>query len=293
MTGIGSRTMWDGSPDASAGTSGFWNGPVARTTARHASVPPSLHAPSQRLSRPETEWTSYGARERGPSGAQRTADPSEDLRVVGEPVRVADRRRRAREGSVTSWGTGMLGESHCSARHRCPTRPRRGGPPAATGGERTPGCGQSCDPPEDFSMEDYARCLRALPTTPALRLAPPRPVRGGTSASEFHRLFPQHVRSLIIADSYAGWTGSLGGGGCASTARQVDARATAARRRLGPAVGARRILCRSTRESWTNWRRSCGTSIRWASRDVSRRASLTSPKHQRHIGSGAPDLGRR
>ena len=25
-----------------------------------------------------------------------------------------------------------------------------------------PGCGESCDPPEDFSMEDYARCLLAL-----------------------------------------------------------------------------------------------------------------------------------
>ena len=25
-----------------------------------------------------------------------------------------------------------------------------------------PGCGQSCDTPEDFSMEDYARCLLAL-----------------------------------------------------------------------------------------------------------------------------------
>jgi pimeloyl-ACP methyl ester carboxylesterase len=33
---------------------------------------------------------------------------------------------------------------------------------------------------------------------------------GGTLALEFHRLFPQHVRSMIIADSYAGWTGSLG-----------------------------------------------------------------------------------
>jgi pimeloyl-ACP methyl ester carboxylesterase len=33
---------------------------------------------------------------------------------------------------------------------------------------------------------------------------------GGTLALEFHRLFPDRVRSLILADSYAGWTGSLG-----------------------------------------------------------------------------------
>ena len=33
---------------------------------------------------------------------------------------------------------------------------------------------------------------------------------GGTLALEFHRQRPSAVRSLVLADSYAGWTGSLG-----------------------------------------------------------------------------------
>ena len=74
-----------------------------------------------------------------------------------------------------------------------------------------PGCGQSCDPPEDFSMEDYARCLLALLNDAGVEAPHLLGLSwGGTLALEFHRLFPQHVRSMIIADSYAGWTGSLG-----------------------------------------------------------------------------------
>ena len=72
-----------------------------------------------------------------------------------------------------------------------------------------PGCGKSSDPPEDFSMEDYARCLLALLNDAGVEAPHLLGLSwGGTLALEFHRLFPQHVRSIIIADSYAGWTGS-------------------------------------------------------------------------------------
>jgi pimeloyl-ACP methyl ester carboxylesterase len=74
-----------------------------------------------------------------------------------------------------------------------------------------PGCGQSCDTPEDFSMQEYARCLLALLNDADVEAPHLLGLSwGGTLALEFHRLFPQHVRSMIIADSYAGWTGSLG-----------------------------------------------------------------------------------
>jgi pimeloyl-ACP methyl ester carboxylesterase len=74
-----------------------------------------------------------------------------------------------------------------------------------------PGCGQSCDTPEDFSMQDYARCLLALLDEAGVEAPHLLGLSwGDTLALEFHRLFPEHVRSIIIADSYAGWTGSLG-----------------------------------------------------------------------------------
>jgi pimeloyl-ACP methyl ester carboxylesterase len=60
-------------------------------------------------------------------------------------------------------------------------------------------------------MEDYARCLLALLDEAGVEAPHLLGLSwGGTLALEFHRLFPEHVRSIIIADSYAGWTGSLG-----------------------------------------------------------------------------------
>ena len=32
---------------------------------------------------------------------------------------------------------------------------------------------------------------------------------GGILAQEFYRRYPEHVRTLVLADTYAGWTGSL------------------------------------------------------------------------------------
>ena len=54
-----------------------------------------------------------------------------------------------------------------------------------------PGCGQSCDPPEDFSMEDYARCLLALLDDAGVDAPHLLGLSwGGTLALEFHRLSP-------------------------------------------------------------------------------------------------------
>jgi pimeloyl-ACP methyl ester carboxylesterase len=74
-----------------------------------------------------------------------------------------------------------------------------------------PGCGQSEDTPEEFSMAEYARCLAELLDHADVASAHLLGLSwGGTLALEFHRLFPARVRSLILADTYAGWTGSLG-----------------------------------------------------------------------------------
>lgn len=74
-----------------------------------------------------------------------------------------------------------------------------------------PGCGRSSDPPEEFSMAEFAECLRALLDAIGVLVAHMAGLSwGGTMALEFYRWCPEVMQSLILADAYAGWTGSLG-----------------------------------------------------------------------------------
>lgn len=75
-----------------------------------------------------------------------------------------------------------------------------------------PGAGRSADVPPDFTLADYAGCLAEL--IDALDLGPAHVAGlswGGTLAVELHHRHPEVVRSLILADTYAGWKGSLPG----------------------------------------------------------------------------------
>ncbi len=72
------------------------------------------------------------------------------------------------------------------------------------------GCGRSSDPPESFRMAEYADCLAEFLDT--LEAAPSHIVGlswGGILAQEFYRRHAGSVRSLVLADTYAGWKGSL------------------------------------------------------------------------------------
>jgi pimeloyl-ACP methyl ester carboxylesterase len=83
--------------------------------------------------------------------------------------------------------------------------------------------------PNDFSLADYAETLAAF--LDALRLAPAQICGfswGGTVVLELYRRHPQLVTSLILADTYAGWKGSL-------PAEEVQARVAGARRMLAVA----------------------------------------------------------
>jgi pimeloyl-ACP methyl ester carboxylesterase len=74
-----------------------------------------------------------------------------------------------------------------------------------------PGAGRSSDVPADFGLADYANCLATL--IEALALGPAHVAGlswGGTVAQELYRLHPGLVATLILADAYAGWKGSLG-----------------------------------------------------------------------------------
>ena len=73
-----------------------------------------------------------------------------------------------------------------------------------------PGAGRSSDVPADFGLTEYANCLAAL--IEAVELGPAHVAGiswGGTVVLELYRHHPELVATLILADTYAGWKGSL------------------------------------------------------------------------------------
>jgi pimeloyl-ACP methyl ester carboxylesterase len=73
-----------------------------------------------------------------------------------------------------------------------------------------PGAGLSPDPPESFTTADYARCLAGFLDELGIdRVHLVGLSWGGILAQEFYRLHPKRLRCLILADTYAGWRGSL------------------------------------------------------------------------------------
>ena len=74
-----------------------------------------------------------------------------------------------------------------------------------------PGCGASSDPPEHWRMTQYADCLSRLLDELAIGAAHVCGLSwGGVLAQEFYGRYRDRVRSLVLADTYAGWRGSLG-----------------------------------------------------------------------------------
>jgi pimeloyl-ACP methyl ester carboxylesterase len=73
-----------------------------------------------------------------------------------------------------------------------------------------PGAGRSSDPPETFGISDWADCLAAFLADIEVEEAHVLGLSwGGILAQEFYRRHPGRVLSLILADTYAGWKGSL------------------------------------------------------------------------------------
>jgi pimeloyl-ACP methyl ester carboxylesterase len=95
-----------------------------------------------------------------------------------------------------------------------------------------PGAGRSADPPGGLTLAGYADCLAGLIEGVA---GDPAHVAGlswgGTLALELHRRHPKLVATLILADTYAGWRGSL-------PAAEVEARLASTRRMIGDPGGA-------------------------------------------------------
>jgi pimeloyl-ACP methyl ester carboxylesterase len=73
-----------------------------------------------------------------------------------------------------------------------------------------PGAGASSDPPGRFTTAEYARCLADLLDATGVGRAHVVGLSwGGILAQEFYRQYRERVRSLVLADTYAGWRGSL------------------------------------------------------------------------------------
>ena len=73
-----------------------------------------------------------------------------------------------------------------------------------------PGTGQSSDPPETFGIGDWVDCLAGLLDAAGVQRAHILGLSwGGILAQEFYRRHSMRVLSLVLADTYAGWKGSL------------------------------------------------------------------------------------
>jgi pimeloyl-ACP methyl ester carboxylesterase len=73
-----------------------------------------------------------------------------------------------------------------------------------------PGAGTSSDPPDAFTTSQFARCLaRFLDAIGIERAHMVGLSWGGILAQEFYRLYADRVGCLVLADTYAGWRGSL------------------------------------------------------------------------------------
>jgi len=73
-----------------------------------------------------------------------------------------------------------------------------------------PGAGLSADPPDSFTISNWADCLvRLLDSAGIIQAHILGLSWGGLLAQEFYHRYPARVLSLILADTYAGWTGSL------------------------------------------------------------------------------------
>jgi pimeloyl-ACP methyl ester carboxylesterase len=74
-----------------------------------------------------------------------------------------------------------------------------------------PGAGASSDPSDPFTISDWAAALAALLDAIGIKRGHVfRLSWGGLLAQQCYRLHPRRCLTLILADTYAGWKGSLG-----------------------------------------------------------------------------------
>lgn len=98
-----------------------------------------------------------------------------------------------------------------------------------------PGSGRSSDIPPHFGLSDYAECLAALIDAVGSPAIVGGISWGGTVVIELCRRHPASAAALVLADTYAGWKGSLPPG-------TLAARVGAAREQLDAPPDGRPLL---------------------------------------------------
>jgi pimeloyl-ACP methyl ester carboxylesterase len=100
-----------------------------------------------------------------------------------------------------------------------------------------PGAYRSTDPPAGFGLPDYADAVAALLTELGLGPAHLGGLSwGGTLALETYRRHPDLVATLVLADTYAGWKGSLPAAEIQARVEGVRAMVAAPRDRFDPTL---------------------------------------------------------
>jgi pimeloyl-ACP methyl ester carboxylesterase len=78
-----------------------------------------------------------------------------------------------------------------------------------------PGAGSSYDPPDPFTITDWAQSLSEFLDVVGIEGAHVLGLSwGGVLAQEFYGLYPDRVTALILSGTYAGWKGSLPQSAC-------------------------------------------------------------------------------
>jgi pimeloyl-ACP methyl ester carboxylesterase len=74
-----------------------------------------------------------------------------------------------------------------------------------------PGAGSSSDPPDPYTITDWAKCLSNFMDEIGIARAHFLGLSwGGLLAQELYRVDPERIHGLLLCDTYAGWRGSLG-----------------------------------------------------------------------------------
>lgn len=99
-----------------------------------------------------------------------------------------------------------------------------------------PGAGRSSDVPAGFGLAQYATALAALVQTLGAPVHVCGLSWGGTVTLELYRRRPELVATLVLADTYAGWAGSLPGDELRARVAGVERMLSAPAKEFDPTV---------------------------------------------------------
>jgi len=114
---------------------------------------------------------------------------------------------------------------------------------------------------------------------------------GGTLSLEFYRRYPERVRSLVLADTYAGWAGSLGSEAAEARLARCLRESELPPEEWVPQWAPEAFSPDAPQEMTTTTPGSCGTPPRGVPGDVEGRGRRLQRHSAEHRCAHAADLG--